>query len=138
MKAYSLLGLALCLTGLIRWGRGTEYFVAVDGRADATGATDDAWDIVSTLAGQRPVKPGDTVWLRGGTYQCEDAYKTKQLYGISSLAARHANDGLRAYYFALAVLSWFLHPVAFMLATAWVTAVLYRREFLSRALNILK
>jgi len=44
---------------------------------------------------------------------------------------------LRAYYFALAELSWFFHPALFMLTTAWVVSVLYRREFHSKALKIL-
>ena len=53
-------------------------------------------------------------------------------YAIASF-----NRGLRAYYFSLALLAWFLHPVAFMLASAWVVAVLYRREFRSRTLTAL-
>ncbi len=64
--------------------------------------------------------------------------KAKQLADLSSLAANHFNDGLRAYYFALAELSWFFHPIAFMLATTWVVIVLYRREYHSKALAILK
>lgn len=60
-----------------------------------------------------------------------------QLARLSSLAARHFNDGMRAYYFALAQLSWFFHPIAFIAATAWVIFVLNRREFHSRALEIL-
>ena len=63
--------------------------------------------------------------------------QVRRLARLSNLAARHFNDGMRAYYFALAELSWFLHPLAFMLATAWVILVLYRREFHSKALSIL-
>ena len=61
-----------------------------------------------------------------------------RLSRLSNLAARHFNDGVRAYYFALAVLSWFYHPVALLMATAWVIAVLYRREFHSTTLAILE
>ncbi|WP_299879471.1 DUF599 domain-containing protein [uncultured Cocleimonas sp.] len=64
--------------------------------------------------------------------------KAKQLADLSSLAANHFNDGLRAYYFALAELSWFFHPLVFMLATTWVVIILYRREYHSKALAILK
>lgn len=60
-----------------------------------------------------------------------------RLARLSNLASRHFNDGLRAYYFALAELCWFIHPFLFMLATAWVILVLYRREFHSQALAIL-
>jgi uncharacterized membrane protein len=56
---------------------------------------------------------------------------------IASSTARHFNGGMRAYYFGLAALSWFVHPWLFMLATAWVVAVLYRREFRSRLLATL-
>ena len=64
--------------------------------------------------------------------------KAKQLADLSSLAANHFNDGLRAYYFALAELSWFFHPLVFMCATTWVVLILYRREYNSKALAILK
>jgi len=57
---------------------------------------------------------------------------------LGNLAARHFNDGMRAYYFALAELSWFFHPVALMFTTIWVIAVLYRREFYSKALSIME
>ena len=57
---------------------------------------------------------------------------------INSLAARHLNRGLRAYSFALAVLAWFLHPVFFMVCTTWVVYVLYRREFHSRSVKVLR
>ncbi|WP_158240549.1 DUF599 domain-containing protein [Telmatospirillum siberiense] len=51
---------------------------------------------------------------------------------ISQLGARSFNQGLRGYYFALASLGWFIHPLAFVLATLAVVAVLWRREFHSR------
>jgi len=56
---------------------------------------------------------------------------------LISNAARHFNFGLRGYYFGLAALSWFINAYAFMFATAWVVWILYRREFLSRALHYL-
>lgn len=45
------------------------------------------------------------------------------------------NKGLRTYYFALAYLSWFLHPVVLIVASAAVVVVLYRREYRSRVLR---
>ena len=60
-----------------------------------------------------------------------------RLARLSSLGARHFNDGIRAYYFALAELSWFINPLLFVTATTWVVVVLYRREFHSRALHLL-
>ena len=64
--------------------------------------------------------------------------QARRLARLSNLAGRHFNDGMRAYYFALAELSWFFHPWAFAASTVWVILVLYRREFHSKALAILK
>jgi uncharacterized membrane protein len=60
-----------------------------------------------------------------------------RLARLHSLAAQHFNSGLRSYFFALATLGWFLHPFVFIVATSWVTWVVYRREFRSRSFNIL-
>lgn len=57
---------------------------------------------------------------------------------VLGLAAETFNDGLRAYYFAFALVAWFVSPWAFMLATALVVAVLYRREFQSEVLRALR
>ncbi len=57
--------------------------------------------------------------------------------GLHTLAGRHFNTGVRSYFFALAGLAWFLHPLVFMTVTAWVTYVLYRREFRSKSYQIL-
>lgn len=56
---------------------------------------------------------------------------------IATSTARHFNRGIRAYYFGLAALSWFVHPWLFVLLTGWVVLVLYRREFHSRLLKTL-
>jgi uncharacterized membrane protein len=53
------------------------------------------------------------------------------------LAIYNFNLGLRAYYFSLALLTWFVHPLLFMVVSSWVVAVLYRREFRSRTLKAL-
>ncbi|MEZ0186755.1 MAG: DUF599 domain-containing protein [Candidatus Reddybacter sp.] len=56
---------------------------------------------------------------------------------VISRAGQAFNFGLRAYYFSLAYLLWFLNPWIFMLASAIVVGVLYRREFRSRVLAAL-
>ena len=56
---------------------------------------------------------------------------------IATLAVNSFNRGVRAYYFALAMLSWFVHPVAFVVATALVIGVIWRREFRSHTLQTL-
>jgi len=56
---------------------------------------------------------------------------------LLALAGENFNRGLRAYYFGLAVLSWFINPWLFMAVSGWVVLVLYRREFASRTLRAL-
>lgn len=56
---------------------------------------------------------------------------------LTANAAKHFNNGLRAYYFGLAALGWFIHPFFFMACTAWVVLVTYRREFRSATLKSL-
>lgn len=55
---------------------------------------------------------------------------------MATLAARHANRGVRAYYFGLAALGWFVHPLVMIGAVVWVVLVLYRREFRSRTMRL--
>lgn len=57
---------------------------------------------------------------------------------VIDLAGLSYNHGLRAYYFALSVLAWFVSPYLFILASGFVVAVLYRREFKSRSLMALR
>jgi uncharacterized membrane protein len=57
---------------------------------------------------------------------------------MSNLAVNHFNVGIRAYYFGLAALAWFVHPLLFIAASAWVVLVLWRREFRSHTLAALK
>lgn len=57
---------------------------------------------------------------------------------VCNMAGDAFNLGLRSYYYALAVVAWFIHPIAFMVASTWVVLVLYRREFHSNALTALR
>ena len=56
---------------------------------------------------------------------------------VVSLAAETFNDGLRAYYFAFAAMAWYVSPLAFLVGTAAVIFILFRREFHSDVLDIL-
>lgn len=89
------------------------------------------YNFCSTLLGAAPM-PEDT----------ETSKTAKQAYAnysakILDQAAHSFNYGLRAYYFALSVLAWFISPWLFMLAAAMVTAILYWREFHSKPLQAL-
>ncbi|CAM3508079.1 DUF599 domain-containing protein [Parendozoicomonas haliclonae] len=54
-----------------------------------------------------------------------------------STAAKHFNYGLRAYYFGLATLAWFVSVWWFLLMATGVVLLLYLREFHSRVLKTL-
>ena len=69
-----------------------------------------------------------------GTEASRDDYAARAAT-LETRAVYSFNNGLRAYYFGLGTLSWFLHPFAFMAAAVWVVAVLYRREFNSHTLK---
>ncbi len=57
---------------------------------------------------------------------------------MSDIATENFNAGIRAYYFGLAALGWFVHPLLLMAASVFVVLVLWRREFHSRTLAVLK
>lgn len=55
---------------------------------------------------------------------------------LNGIAAEHANAGLRSFYYSIAAMAWFFHPLLFIAATAGVVVVLVRRDFFSRARSI--
>jgi len=75
---------------------------------------------------------------------CEDGEPTPQCLAhaaqtakLAGNAAEHANTGMRTFYFAIAGIAWYLHPILFMVASLWVVLVIYRREYLSNALDVI-
>jgi uncharacterized membrane protein len=81
----------------------------------------------STLVGAAPPKPKDNPE--------QHAPWINRIARITSYAGTNFNNGLRAYYFGLAALAWFLHPWLMIGTTAWVIYVLYNREFKSKTLK---
>lgn len=61
----------------------------------------------------------------------------KRIAGLHALAAQHYTTGLNSYFFALAAFAWFLNAWLFLIATVWVSLVLYRRAFASRFARLL-
>ncbi|MEZ5825524.1 MAG: DUF599 family protein [Geminicoccaceae bacterium] len=53
---------------------------------------------------------------------------------VTTRAADHFNKAMRAFYFGLATLAWFIRPELLVLATIWVILIIYRREFRSTIL----
>lgn len=85
----------------------------------------------SIMIGATPLLEAD----KSNQVACEGhAERTARLIGI---AAEHANGGLRSFYYAIAALAWFFHPVAFAAATTWVVLILLRRDFFSRSRRLI-
>jgi uncharacterized membrane protein len=57
---------------------------------------------------------------------------------MTNLMGHHFNRGLRAYFFALAYLGWFVNPWVMIVATTWVVGVIYWREFRSAEVRVLQ
>lgn len=77
-------------------------------------------------------------------YKEDDNYRAlaanrdyEEMAKVLDRAAHSYNYGIRAYYFAMAALAWFINDWAFMIACAVTLYVLYRREFLSSSLKAL-
>jgi uncharacterized membrane protein len=74
------------------------------------------------------------------TDQCSDGERKAfagRMASMASMAANNFNIGLRTYYFSISMLTWFIHPILFMLSSSLVVFVLFRREFKSTTLKIL-
>ncbi len=56
---------------------------------------------------------------------------------ILANAARHFSMGIRSYYFGTVALSWFLSPYLLICSSILVFLINYRREYLSKALDII-
>ena len=72
--------------------------------------------------------------------QCAPAFSqqfTSRLALLLTRATNNYNRGIRAYYFAMALLPWFLHPAFLFATTVWVILVLSRRDFRSVTLKTL-
>jgi hypothetical protein len=68
MKRFSLL---LCLSLLQIGGAAVaaDWYAALDGKADAAGTKAAPWDLPTSLGGGQKIAPGDTLWLKGGSYR---------------------------------------------------------------------
>ncbi|MGQ9525438.1 MAG: fibronectin type III domain-containing protein [Armatimonadota bacterium] len=54
---------------LLSLPQGNEWFVAPDGTPEGDGTREKPWDLQTALSHPVKVKPGDKIWLRGGTYK---------------------------------------------------------------------
>ena len=63
---------------------------------------------------------------------------SERMARVNSCAGNEFNRGIRAYYYGIAALGWFLHPAVFILATLWITWILYKRDYHSKTLHVLR
>lgn len=86
------------------------------------------FNILSILFGAAPD--------RHSTEEQQESYAQKMAL-VNRMAGDEFNRGLRAYYFGLGALAWFLQPGFFILVTSVVVAVLMRRDYASKLRNLL-
>ena len=67
----------------------------------------------------------------------EDVAHLGRTTRVLDYAAGNYNNGLRGYYFGVAALAWFLHPLLLMVGVVVVVGVLWHREFYSGTLDVL-
>ncbi|MFT5811307.1 MAG: putative membrane protein [Urechidicola sp.] len=70
--------------------------------------------------------------FNAGKFNDEYAVELGKMIGLFGM---HFNQGLRANFFALAILAWWINPYFFISSTGIVLYVLYRREFRSKSLQ---
>jgi len=58
----------LCALLAATAARAGDFFVAPDGAPGGDGSMETPWDLQTALDHPAAVQPGDTIWLRGGTY----------------------------------------------------------------------
>lgn len=63
----------------------------------------------------------------------ETARAVRRAAQMNILAGKHFNAGLRAIFFSIGYLGWFVGPLVFILSTTLLLAVLIRRQFFSAA-----
>jgi uncharacterized membrane protein len=86
------------------------------------------FNYVVALIGAAPPAPVDPVLRRA---------LAADLGEVMNAAAMTFNSGIRAYYFALAGLSWLASPVLFLMATSAVMALLLRRQTASHTADVI-
>lgn len=81
--------------------------------------------------------------MLGAAPERDDEIASREAY-VQDMAAVNTqggvefNRGIRAYYFGLAALAWFVHPWLFVASTTLVATLLYRREFHTPAVRALR
>lgn len=70
-------------------------------------------------------------------YSPENIAMAEQIALVADRATDHFNRAMRAFYFGLAALTWFIQSWLFILVSVLVVVIIYRREHRSTVLNVL-
>ncbi len=65
-----------------------------------------------------------------------DPTEIRVITALNTLGARNFNQGIRAYYFSIGMIAWFISPLAAMATTVLVFAAILYREFFSPSRNL--
>ncbi|WP_448549248.1 DUF599 domain-containing protein [Thalassotalea fusca] len=85
------------------------------------------YGFLNVMVGAAPIdEPGTDEGLRK---------YAKQMAVVQDQAAHSYNYGLRSYYFSMAALGWFFHPVLLIVMSLFIVHTLYVREFKSKAVR---
>ena len=87
------------------------------------------YNVLSVMIGAAPAP---------GAAQAEQEAFVRSGTGISSFAGDEFLRGMRAYYFGMAAVTWFIQPWLFIAVTTLVVAILYWREFRSSVLRSIR
>ena len=111
------------VTSVSFYANTTIYIIA--GLVAALGASDKLISFTADLPFGKAGEPGIDVYAQ-------------RVAGANNLAGDDFNRGIRAYYFGLAASGWLLNPVLLGLLSIVVLVVLFRRDYRSPALHILR
>lgn len=65
-----------------------------------------------------------------------DPVEIRVITALNTLGARNFNQGIRAYYFAVGMVAWFISPYASITATLFIFVSILYREFYSSSRNL--
>ncbi len=71
---------------------GAQFYVAPGGKADGDGTKSRPWDLASAVSSHSKLKPGDTLWLRGGVYKGRFRSKLAGKQGQSILVCQLTDE----------------------------------------------
>jgi hypothetical protein len=65
---FAILTIVITMVSLVSSATAGEFYAAPSGSANGNGSKTQPWNIETALAQPAALKPGDTIWLRGGEY----------------------------------------------------------------------